>query len=136
MIRSPIRRVSRARRVQNNGYTAARREYLAAHPFCQITIARQGLDEAEVVRASGWAGGIRVPRATAIHHRNKRDGARLTDTRWFLSTCWREHEWVEGDKQTARLLGFLLPVQADADGRWGAGNRGLPTPEFMASRIK
>lgn len=132
---TPIRRVSRPRRVQNQDYAKVKAEYLSTHPFCQITIARLGLDESLVIVGNGWCEGCFIPRATTIHHRNKRDGDRLTDVRWFLSGCWRQHDWVEANKQLARSLGFLLPIQADKDGAWGSGNQGLHTPAFMASRI-
>jgi hypothetical protein len=134
------RRIPRAkpeRRRQRADYDAQRKDYLQAHPFCQIWIARYGLREAQVIAADGRATihGVpcRAPRADQIHHRNKCYGARLTDERWWMGACLDQHEWVEGDKFTARATGFLLPLEADADGR-SPGGQALTTPAFMAYR--
>jgi hypothetical protein len=74
---------------------------------------------------------VTVPRATQIHHRNKKHGKRLVDVRWFLAVSAAEHDWIEANKSQARELGLLLPVQADPDGRWGGGNVGLETRLLM-----
>lgn len=124
-------------------YTRRKAAYLAAHPFCQIFIARHELDEEHVIRNGGTitAAGpngpvaITVPRSDQIHHRNKRTGDRKNDERWWLAACFEEHEWVERHKDVARALGLLLPIQADEDGRWGDGNAAQPTPEYLARRI-
>ncbi len=113
--------------------------YLAAHPFCQIHIAIFGLDEALVIERGGKvsAGGQWfVPRSTDIHHRNKRDGERLLDQRWWISCCRENHDLVERCKAWARDNGLLLPIQADSEGRWGTANQALTTPEFLVFRIK
>lgn len=110
--------------------------YLAKHPFCQISIARHELDESAVVAAGGRYGKIQIPRATEVHHRNKRDGARLLDKRWWMAASRQAHDWVEDNKETARILGYLLPIQADEDGKWGDGNAGIETPAFMRSKAR
>lgn len=123
------------RAAQSRKYNVEKALYLQEHPFCQIFIARHGLDEDEVKRENGLLrrGGhtIVVPIATQIHHRNKRDGERLLDQRWWMSACQMQHDYVEANKSRSRELGLLLPIQADADGCWGAGQSALPTPEFL-----
>lgn len=130
-----IPRISERRRKQRAEYAPGRLAYLQAHPFCQIWIARHGFDEARVIADDGWTPEGRAPAADQIHHRNKGYGARLTDQRWWMSACLREHEWVEGAKDQARALGFLLPMEADANGRSPGGAQALETPAFMAARI-
>lgn len=136
--RRRIPRTKPGRRRQRDAYGAQRAAYLLAHPFCQIWIARWNLDEADVIAASGRAvvdgEAMDCPLATEIHHRNKCYGARLLDERWWMSASRAGHEWVEDDKRSARAAGFLLPFEADADGRSPGGLQALTTPAFMASR--
>ncbi len=146
---TPLRRTTRLRskRPAKPGeprYSHVRKAYLRDHPWCQITIARAGLDERHVIAAGAnvpdWCPivhcqGAQIPRATEIHHRNKSNGPRKCDTRWFMSTARPGHDWVEANKTEARAIGFLLPINATPDGCWGDGQRGLETPAFMESQI-
>lgn len=148
--KTPLRRTTRleprseTKQTESRLYVRDKTRYLSLHPFCQIWLARNEVDEELTLnlwRAAGspsaWEfRGKRIPRATHIHHRNKRNGARLRDDRWWLSACLEEHDWVENNKDDARALGFLLPIQADRDGKWGTGNVALPTPEFMKSKAR
>ncbi len=142
--KSRPRRRSPHRSAESKIYNRDAAFYLAKHPFCQIWIARHRLDEDVVIAQRGLvvirnAVGARhtdcAPRATEIHHRNKRDGLRLLDQRWWMAVSRREHDWAENNKTEARLVGFLLPINASIDGTWGDGERALPTPEFMQSMI-
>lgn len=138
------RRVNPARASERREYSERKAAYLAAHPFDQIKIALCGFDEEKVLaRAVGLdrrnASGIffegqMIPVSDQIHHRNKGRGARLNDERWWMSTSTASHDVIENRKSWAREHGFLLPIQADADGNWGAGFRALETPEFMKAR--
>lgn len=139
---SGLRRVCSRRQQERAEYSAAIEDYLSNHPVCQIWIARHGLDEAEVLASLGtgrfgaaYYRGERVPFANQVHHRNKRRLKRLVDERWFMSACQFEHDVVENHKNWARKVGLLLPMQADADGKWGDGNRALATPELIASLV-
>jgi hypothetical protein len=49
-----------------------------------------------------------------------------------MAASFSQHDFVEDHKDVARALGLLFPIQADADGRWGAGMQGLTTPELMS----
>jgi hypothetical protein len=144
---SPIRSVSRARARDRSMYRRDVGEYLRDHPFCQIFLARNRISEANLALNS-WAdlagrryvlvGGrtTEIPRAAQIHHRNKRHGERLLDKRFWMAASAREHEWVEAHKAEARELGLLLPIQADAQGRWGDGNQALTTSELIEARAR
>lgn len=150
--RSAMRRKSRIpaqkpqRGAENALYHERAAAYLALHPYDQSVIALRGYDEATVILNAGWMpvprdefdgpGGFTVPLATAIHHRNKRHGKRLLDERWWLAVSAQQHALIEHIKDWSRAQGFLLPVQADADGRWGDGNQGQTTPELLAARAK
>jgi hypothetical protein len=109
-----------------------------------ITIAMLGLDEAEVLchwnrlfqNAGPIIGGVRILRAREVHHRNKGRGARLNDQRWWMAASRQAHDNTENHKTWARAEGYLLPIQADAEGRWGDGNQALTTPELMESKVK
>ena len=140
--RVSFKRITPERAAERREYAELRERYLREHPVCQIWIAERGLDEAAVLAQLGdnrrpgdlWWNGERVPFANQIHHRNKCRRARLTDERWIMSASQKWHDEVEGKKGWARDRGYLFPIQADAEGRWGSGNQGLTTPELMASR--
>jgi hypothetical protein len=131
-----IVRISKARSADRRTYAKDREDYLAEHPWCQIFIARRGLNEAEAIAKNGYSHGKKIPRATQIHHRNKSRGDRLLDKLWWMSACAEEHEWVENNKTEAREIGLLLPIQSDDKGRWGAGNQALTTTALIAVRFR
>jgi hypothetical protein len=136
-------RITEQRAAERREYAELRERYLRDHPVCQFWIAERGLDEQIVLQQLGgnlrpgdlWWSGERVPFSNQIHHRNKCRRARLTDERWIMAVSQRGHDGIEGRKTWARERGYLLPIQADAEGRWGAGNQALTTPELMASRV-
>jgi len=140
----PVRRQSAERAAERREYAKRRKAYLAAHPFDQVAIALFGLDEATIIRAGEgrgfveWAVGhdgvAKIWRSDQIHHRLKCHGARLNDERWWMATNLGSHEFIENNKGFAREHGFLLPIQANADGEWGDGQKALPTEAFMRAR--
>lgn len=148
--RSWLRRSGRPRaesqghRERRLAYGPLREAYLEEHPFCQVTIARYTFRETDVLaRARGlnrsncqgiFYQGILIPIATEIHHRNKARGPRKTDVRFWISSSRKGHDWIEDEKKAARATGFLLPFEADQDGRLPDGTFGLQTPAFMKSR--
>jgi len=126
-----IRRVSKKRGIERGRYSKDRKKYLEDHPYCQAFIAQYGYDEATVIRNGGHAEcGHIVPPATEIHHRNKTNGRRLLDQRWWMAISYYMHRWIEANKETARRIGFLLPIQANPDGEY-AGKRGMETKELL-----
>lgn len=132
-----LRAVAEGKRAARLEYCRQAAIYLREHPFCQIYIARHELREDLVVAGDGRHRGHVVPRATTIHHRNKRwTEERLLDKRWWMSASIPQHDWVENNKDTARALGYLLPMQADENGRWGDGNQAVETPEFMRNHAR
>lgn len=141
MKRTRIKPISSKRSNERSQYRKQVKYYLEAHPYDQIWIAIRGLDESAVIDAGGWycdkdSINKRVPRSNQIHHRNKGRGERLLDVRWWMATSNFSHEQVEFNKSWAREEGYLLPIQADADGKWGSGNQALTTPELLKSKIK
>lgn len=142
---STLRRVGLRRRTELSTYTRRRNAFLAAHPFCQLTIAHNELDETEVLEAARGYDlefssfrfrGIEIPRATEIHHRNKRTRDRLNDERWWMAVSRKAHEWIEANKAEARSLGYLLPIDANKDGLYATIKRGRTTEELMKARAR
>ena len=145
--KTPIRRISKVRSSHRRQYARDREEYLREHRVCQIFLARHRISERSL-RLNSWfdlygetyvliAGRTtRIPRATQIHHRNKARGERLLDKRWWIAASAEEHEWVESNKDEARELGLLLPIQADEQGRWGSDQQALVTEELIESRAR
>lgn len=132
-----IKPVADSKRAAKAAYTRDAAYYLARHPYCQIFIFRHELDEKLVIALGGNVRGLIVPKATQIHHRNKRNTSeRLLDQRWWMGASAEEHEWVERHKDEARELGLLLPIQASPDGVWGTGNRALPTEELLLKHAR
>ena len=130
--RTRLRPVSANRRRAKEEYDRVKLKYLTDHPFCQIFIAEFGLDEADVIARGGDSGaGFSVPASQEIHHRNKRSRSRLNDQRWWMAASRQMHDRVEANKAWAREKGYLLPLEADADGATPSGIRALETPLFM-----
>lgn len=139
-------RVKAERAAERANYGKQKAEYLVAHPLDQIKIAMCGFSETAVLTRAGgltrsnaqgiFYQGQLIQFANQIHHRNKADHARLCDQRWWMSTVLESHDLVENRKNWARDEGYLLPIQADIDGRWGAGNQALETPAFMESKVR
>lgn len=134
-VRTKLRPVSKRRSTERKDYNRLKAEYLEAHPFDQIYIAIRGLNEDTIIRSDGYfqenGRRYRVARSDQIHHRNKGRGRRLNDTRWWMATSRLSHDLVEDNKEWAREEGYLLPIQADAEGGWGDGNQALETPALM-----
>lgn len=142
MKRTRINRVSAKRAEQNCKYIVAREGFLRLHPVCQIWICEKQYDESEVVAAYN-AGqrtfrGELMPQATQIHHRNKRHGERLLDQRWWMAVCRANHERVEANKSWARDKGYLLPINADDDGKvcYGINEYQFATTSEAMARFK
>lgn len=132
----PLVRIRPERRKERQSYNRDRLEYLAAHPFCQISIFAAGLKEQRVIDAGGRyssTGGQmkQIPRSTQIHHRNKARGKRLNDQRFWMSASAAGHDMVEQNKEFARRTGLLLPFEANADGLCPNGEQWPTTPEMM-----
>ncbi len=150
-----IRSRSPRKAALDRGYTIGKSEHLIAHPLCQITIAELGLVEAEILAAlesnggegsakeqgpEGWwqegfnYRGHFVPFASQLHHRNKRNGPRVADPRWFMSASVAMHNKVENYKDWARGRGYLLNISANPDGLEPGGRQALTTDELLARR--
>lgn len=108
MKRTPLRRVSIKRAKELREYSKLREAYLVAHPYCQVAIKINGLDEAKVIENCGHDGyGGIVRLATEIHHVGKRYGSRLNDTSKWLAVSRLMHLRIEQDKTWARANGLL-----------------------------
>lgn len=137
--RSGLPRTTRLRAQQRRQYNQMKPAYLAAHPYCQITICRLGLNEARVIELEGAfmlrGGEVRqVPPATELHHRNKANGIRLINFDYIMSACPAAHDWEERKKSEARRLGILCPINCKSDGTMPDGTKQPTTPELLAQR--
>ena len=115
MNRSPLRRISARRLEETWLYCYRRKQFLLAHPYCQVWLAEHGVVEAEAIRAGGQVrpngpeGPLSVvPLAIQIHHANKRRGADLLDQHYWLAVSREAHEQIESNKAWARAQGYLL----------------------------
>lgn len=108
----PLRPISDRRLRETNLYRFRSRRFLLAHPYCQIWLAEHDVAEGMAIRLGGvlrLAGAwVSVPRATEIHHRNKRRGANLLDERHWLAVSAAAHDEIENHKAWARTRGYLL----------------------------
>lgn len=112
--RTPIRRVSLKRAKQNREYAKKRKAFLEAHPFCQLTIQREGFNEQIVIEDNGDMSvpnidfNFRCPRATEIHHVRGRIGTMLNDETHWLAVSREGHEWIHQHPSEARKRGWLV----------------------------
>jgi hypothetical protein len=93
-------------------YTKLRREFLAAHPFCQVWIATMRLDEAAVIQWDGiyctLNGAFRfAPRATEIHHKAGRYGGNYLNVTTWAAVCRDSHRWLHDNPKLAKAEGWL-----------------------------
>ncbi len=146
MKRTPIKRVSSGRASQLAEYRRIRAQFMRAHPLCQATLLASGIPEVYALdcwRAAGgilghglklmWNGlAVHVPASVEIHHRNKKNGPRLTDERWFLAVSGEKHDWIESHLREARALGWSLDISANPDGMTPGGTQALTTSELFA----
>ena len=112
MNRSPLRRISARRLEETWLYQYRRKGFLMAHPYCQLWLAEQGIAEADAIRQGGCVeiNGMvaSIPLSTEIHHKNKRRGADLLDTSFWLAVAQNSHRRIEANKAWARTAGFLV----------------------------
>ena len=115
MRRTTLRRISARRLEETSLYHYRRKQFLLAHPYCQVWLAEHGVDEATAIhdfgfiRLDGPSGPATVvPLSTEIHHQNKRRGADLLDQQFWMAVSRDGHEQIEANKAWARAQGYLL----------------------------
>lgn len=81
-----IRKFSKKSLDQLKRYRILRDKYLEENPICQYP----GCTSREVT----------------LHHKKGRQGAYLTDKRFFSALCWPHHQYVETHPEEARKLGL------------------------------
>lgn len=123
MIRkSPLRRKSRLspvspkRAKELKEYRVRRAAFLAAHPWCQVWLAENGVTEDDVnpkgVAVIKEAFSIRccgsVPRSEEIHHRKHREGKRLNDEQYWMACSRQGHRAIHANPALAYKMGWLL----------------------------
>lgn len=87
MKKVPIRRVSKKRAKELTQYFKLRNEYLEALPICGVCKERE---------------------AFHIHHKNKRNNARLNDQKYWVGVCASCHSFIHDHPEAARKEGWLL----------------------------
>ncbi len=111
MNRAPLRRISARRLEETSIYRCRRIQFLRAHPYCQVWLAEQGIAETDALLQNGRVqlNGVQVsiPLSTEIHHVNKRRGADLLDSRFWLAVSSQAHRQIETNKAWARAQGYL-----------------------------
>ena len=90
MKRTPLRRVSKKLSAALRIYSAQRKKFLIAHPFCQVEFAETG----------------RKVTATDIHHTAGR-GPNLNNESTWLAVCREMHERIHRFPSWARSKGYL-----------------------------
>lgn len=146
--RTRLRNRSPKKAIEDRVYTRKRAAYLAAHPLCQAMIAENNLFEDKVLDAFLAGGGvsllkkghgvfifngIEILTASEIHHRNKSNGRRRNDERFWLSISREMHDKIESSKDWARGRGLLLPINATPDG-FAGDRQHLTTPALLELR--
>ncbi len=114
MKRSTLRRMSERRVEETVLYQVRRKKFLNDHPYCQVFLAENGIDEATAIKGGGTvqlANGtvVAVPLSTQIHHKNKRRGDDLLIQQHWMAVSRASHELIESNKAWSRARGYLLP---------------------------
>ena len=111
--RRRIKPMSAKRKVAAKSYSAQRAKFLAAHPYCQVFIARTGLDEEALIQWQGCyrdAFGVfsRAPESCDVHHKAGRTGTNYLDQSTWLAVSRHEHEWIHAHPSLAREAGWMI----------------------------
>jgi hypothetical protein len=81
-----LRPVSKKRARENRAYTRLREWYLEQNPACEIC----------------------GKKATQIHHKRGRFGARLNEKEYFMAICMACHDWIHKNPMEAYAKGYML----------------------------
>lgn len=82
-----IRPVSERRKEALKKYRRARDKYFEENPVCEFP----GCSSRKI----------------DLHHKRGREGAFLTDKRYFSSLCRKHHDYIHNNPEEARKLGFI-----------------------------
>ncbi len=83
---TPIKKVTAKRAAQNTEYLKLRKQYLEAYPCCEV-------EECNL-------------KSVEIHHKEGREGERLTDTNNFMAVCHSHHEHITVNSKDAIEKGY------------------------------
>ena len=112
MKRTPLKKVSKKRAGQNNTYSKLRKEFLAAHPYCQWWLAEHGLTEANVSKLGfvtlDDAVVANVPTAIDIHHKRGRFGSRLNETEFWMAVSREGHDAIHKNPNYSYQKGYMI----------------------------
>ncbi len=84
---SPLRKMSKAKAIENRKYVKLKNEALGKWPTCEFPDC------------------IRI--ATQVHHQRGRIGSMLCDKRYWILLCQFHHTWIHEHSKTARAMGLL-----------------------------
>ena len=110
MKKTALRKVSLKRRKINQEYARLQKEFLAAHPFCQVFLHKRGIHEAYLLVCFRFGIGPRIskiPASTEIHHKKGR-GKYLLDTSTWMAVSRDAHLWIHDNPKEARELGYII----------------------------
>lgn len=99
--RKPLSKVSDKRRRKGKTYAELRKKFLEEHPECEVCLK-------ESKKAFYLGGSVKVNGATQVHHKGRRNGKWLLDTRHWLPVCAEHHQYIEGHGDWARMCGYIL----------------------------
>jgi hypothetical protein len=112
MKRARLKRISYRRLIETTLYRRRTKEFLIAHPYCQVWLAEHNVLEAEAIQSGGvvMVGNSRVsvPLSTQVHHKNKRRGTDLLDEQHWMAVSSPYHRRIECNKEWARMHSYLL----------------------------
>lgn len=121
--RTPLKKQSKKRAKESRIYSAKRKAFLEAHPFCQWWLQENRFSEQEVITANNESGGNcvftfegpmsitrgwNVPRSIDVHHKAKRTGRNYLDDSTWMAVSRAGHEWIHSHGKEARAKGYLV----------------------------
>ena len=84
--KTPLNRISKKRAKQNKEYEVLEKQFKKDNPKCEI-----------------------CPKPTKdLHHKNGRNGDRLTDPAYFMAVCRAHHNWIHLNTEESRKKGWLI----------------------------
>lgn len=110
---SPLRRtgrlspVSKKRKREARTYTAKKKAFLQAHPWCQAFLSHAQVNE-DYPGAVAMAVLLGCPRSVDIHHKAGRTGSNYLDESTWMAVSRLAHDWIHTHPKEARKRGWLV----------------------------
>lgn len=110
--RKPMRQRTPKRAKQEAEYRKLSKQFLKEHPICKVCQDNEVRNRGSFIIEQGGVERLSRPApSTEVHHRAKRWGELLCNTRFFLPVCRPHHDFIESHRDWAEQHRYTLTVE-------------------------